>query len=199
MPEIIDATGTEYFGEERRQLHVKIKTKNIGDSPAIKIYAQIMFEYKHVEFENYDELYEYTSIGNIGVNEDKEAELHFETVKIEKMIEDLSIRHAKNSSRVKINPRQSIYQGPNLKLRLIYANVHNQYFETEYITEVLSLDAFKRKDEKDRYVFWFSDKKVKDDEPFKLMFKNPIFDTLDFKKLSEEEAERLAKRYKELI
>lgn len=199
MPEVIDATGTDYFGDERRQLHVKVKVKNIGDSPAIKIYAQIMFEYKHVEFEYYDELYEYTFIGNIGTDGEIEAEMHFETVKIEKMIEDLTIRHAKNSFRVKNNPRQSAYQGPDLKLRLIYSNVHNQYFETEYITEILSLDAFKRKDEKDRYIFWFSDKKIEDNEPFKLMFKNPIFDTLEFNKIDKEEADKLAMRYKELI
>jgi len=201
MIDIGEATGTEYFGNNRRQLGVKIKTKNIGDSPAIKVYAQMSIEYKHIDFENIDELYEYTFIGNVGNGEEVEAEMHFETLKIEKMLEDLTICSTKNSFRVKNNSKQSAYEGPDLKLRLIYSNVHNEFFETEFKTEILSLNAFKRdvEDEKDRFVFWFSDDKIKDDEPFKLMFKNPIFSSLEFNKIDISEAKRIADRYKELI
>ncbi len=201
MIEVLEATGGEYFGNKRRQLSVKIKIKNIGDSPAIKIYAKMKLDYKHVDFEYYDELFEYTFIGNIGTNEEVETDMHFETVKIEKMIEDLTICSAKNSFRVKNDPKQSAYQGPDLKLSLVYSNVHNEFFETEFITEILALDAFKRtvENEIDKYVFWFSDEKIKDNEPFKLIFKNQIFSTWDFNKIDKTDAKLIADRYRELI
>lgn len=199
IAELLEAKGTKYFGDKRRQLHINLKVKNIGDGPAIQLYIKIKMIYNHVEFEYFDELYEYTFAGNLSVEQEENVELRFETKKIEKMIEDLSIRYAKNIYRVKNNPSQSAFSGPELSLELIYSNVHGQFFKSTIINEILSLDAYRRKPEQERYVYWTSEKSIKDNEAFKLMMKNPIFQTNEFSAIDKNDAENFIQKYKNLL
>ena len=198
IPEIIQTKGSEYFGD-RRQLSVKLKVQNIGDGPALRIYSKIKIKYNHVEFNDYDQLFEYSYLGSLASMKEDELEMHFETEKIEKMIEDLSIRHAKNTFRVKSNPSQNAYVGPFLMVELVYSNIHGQFFKTKYIREILGLIAYERSEEKDKHIFWTSGGALKDDEPFEISLINPIFQSFDVAPLEINIANDFIGGYEKLI
>lgn len=198
IPEIIETTGSAYFAD-RRQLCVKLKIQNIGDGPALRIYSRMKIKYNNVDFKDYDELYEYSYLGSLAPMKEDELEMHFETKKIEKMMEDLSIQHAKNTYRVKVNPSQKAFIGPFLVIELVYSNIHGQFFKTKYSREILGLIAYKRSGEEDQNIFWRSENELKDEEPFKLSLINPIFQSFDVTALKINAADDFIEKYKKLI
>lgn len=199
IPEVTKTSGTRYFGARRRQLHLTCKIKNIGDGPAIRVHTRIKFVYKHVQFLYYDEYAEYSFIGNTGIGEERTAEMHFETEKIEKMIEDFAIAHAKNTFRVKHNPFQNPYPTPDFSVELIYANVHGQYFRSCLVHPLGYIEAYQRARKEDQRIYWTSETPLGDDESFKLSFLNPIFQTFSFDPVDDPEAEEFMARYRELV
>lgn len=199
IPDVKETSGSPYFGDRRRQLGINVAVKNIGDSPALHVHTRIKLIYKHVEFEWKEQLYEYSFVGNLSAQEEKEADMHFETRKIEKMMEDFSIQHAKNVYRVKNNPSQSAYRGPDLSVEVVYSNVHGQYFKSHLVHPILAIEAPERKDEEKGYVYMHDDEHIKDDESFKLVLINPIFQEFLFEPISNEEANRLIGNYRALV
>ncbi|MDD2919007.1 hypothetical protein [Rhodoferax sp.] len=199
IPDITETSGSAYFGEKRRQLGIKAIVKNIGDSPALHVHTRIKLIYKHVEYEWKDQLYEYSFIGNLSAQEEKKSDMHFETRKIEKMMEDFSISHAKNVYRVKNNPAQSSYRGPDLSIEVIYSNVHGQYFKSHLIHPILAIEAPEREEKEKGYVYMHDDEHIKDDERFKLALINPIFQEFLFEPISNEEANSLIEKYRSLV
>lgn len=216
----VDKTyGSPYFGEERRQLGINIKIRNIGDGPAIQTHVRMKLIYKYVEFNYYEELFEHTFVGNIGIGEEREADLHFETMKIEKMLEDLSISYAKNTFRVKNNPSKKAYAKPEISIEVIYSNFYGQFFKSHLIHPILGLisrgsepdetnesddvaakmegeEGGEEEGKKGKYIHDPSE--LKDDERFSLGLINPIFQTFSFNPLDSHEANQIIEKYKEL-
>ncbi len=199
VPEVTETSGTGYFGKRRRQLHVTCKIKNIGAGPAIGVHTRIKLLYKHVDFQYHDEYAEYSFIGNIGINEERTAEMHFETRKIEKMIEDFTIAHAKNIYRVKNNPSQRAYPQTDISVELICSNVHGQYFRSYLVHPLGGIEAYERGRKEDQHIYWTSEESLGEDEPFELSLLNPIFQTFSFDPVDNQEAERFIARYRELV
>ena len=202
VPDIVEAKGTEYFGDEkfrRRQLGVKCKVQNIGDGPALRIYSKIRFKYNYIDFKDYDELFEYSYLGYLASMEENELEMHFETIKIEKMIEDFSIKHAKNMYRVRVNPHHKVFLGPSLVIELVYSNIHGQFFKTVVGREISSLKAYNRNDEEKQHIFWSTEEELKDDEPFELTLMNPIFQSFEITPLENNAAIEFIEKYEKLI
>lgn len=197
IPEIVETNGTEYF-DNRRQLSIKCKIQNIGDGPALRIYSKIKLEYKYVEFNDYEELFEYSYLGSLAPMKEEKLDMHFETEKIEKMIEDLSIRFAKNLSRIKIDPTQNVFPGTALTVELVYSNIHGQFFKTTFSNEILGLIAYQRKD-KNKFIFWTTDNNIlKDTERFNLQIISPIFHSLEVATLEDNIASNFIEKYKKL-
>lgn len=200
VPEIIKTNGTEYF-EGRRQLGLTYKIKNIGDGPALQIYSKIKLNYQYVEFKDYNDLYEYSYLASLASMKEDELHMHFETEKIEKMIEDLSIKHAKNMNRIKVNPSQKAYPGPDIVIELIYSNIHRQFFKTILSREILGLNKCKKIDdekEEDQIIIFDVENELKDDEPFELSLINPIFQSLEVIPLKTDIAIKIIEEYEKL-
>ncbi len=199
VPEVTETGGTKYFGERRRQLHVTCRIKNIGDGPSIRIHTRIKLLYKYVDYHYHDEYAEYFFIGSIGANEERTAKMHFETRKIEKMIEDFTIAHAKNTCRVKNNPSQKPYPNTDISVELICSNVHGQYFRSYLVHPLGGINAYERGRKEDQKIYWTSKEPLGEDELFELILLNPIFQTFSFDPVDSQEAERFIARYRELV
>ena len=137
--ESIEVKGSRYFGKRRRQLTVNCRIRNIGDSPAVTVYTRTNLSFKFVEFEWKDELFEYSFIGSLKAGEEKPAGMHFETKKIEKMLEDLSIEYTKNIYRVRNNPTEKAYKGTDLVVEVICSNVHGKHFRSKLVCPILTV------------------------------------------------------------
>lgn len=199
VAEIRKSHGSEYFGNRRRQLSVDWKLRNIGDGPAVQIHTRMKLQFSHAEFEDFDELYEHSFEGNLAPGEEKATEMHFETRKIEKMLEDFSIASAKNQARIRLNPQQSAYRGPKLHLEVVYSNVHGQFFKTKIVHPIACLRVKNRVDEQEQMVYWFAEKPLQDNEKFELVMMNPIFSTFNFSPMDTSEAQAFIDRYRELV
>lgn len=199
VAKITKAQGCAYFGQRRRQLGIDWEINNIGDGPAVQIYTRMKLRYSHAEFEDYDELYEHSFIGSLAPSETTAAHMHFETTKIEKMIEDFEIKKAKNMARIKVNPRQSAHRGPLLELEILYSNVHGQYFKSLYHIPLGCLKVDSREDEQEKMVYWLADKPLQDDEAFEVHQINPVFSTFHFQAVDHSEGEAIIERYRQLI
>ena len=191
--------GGAYFGERRRQLNVDWKITNIGDGPAIQIHTRMKLRYAHAELKDYDELYEHSFIGNLAPSETGSAHMHFETTKIEKMLEDFEIRRAKNVARIRTNPHQSAYKGPQIELEVLYTNVYGQYFISLYSIPLLYLKVDSREGEFEKKVYWFAEKQLQDDEEFELAPMNPVFSTFDFHAVEESQGKEFIEHYRQLL
>ena len=198
VAEIVKTKGGAYFGEKRRQLRIDWKLRNMGDGPALQIHTRMKLRYSHAEFDDYDETFEHSFVGNIAPTEEANVDMHFETTKIEKMVEDFDIQFAKNSARMKVNPRQSAYKGPRLEFECVYCNVHGQYFQTTHVLPLLCLRVETRT-EKEQMVYWFAEKPLQDDEEFEIVPMNPIFSTFDFQSLTESDGKAFIDRYRKLM
>jgi len=199
MADMDKSKGGPYFGERRRQLGVDWKIKNIGDGPALQIHVRMKLKYTHAEFEDYDETCEQSFVGNLAPKDDTTAHMWFETAKIEKMQEDFSIKSAKNIARVKLNPRQSAYRGPELHLTILYSNVHGQFFKTVVVYPILCLRVASREDEEEKMVHWFAEKPLQDEEDFELVLMNPIFSRFSFDPVDRKEGEAEIEHYRALL
>ena len=199
VAEMVKSRGGAYFAEKRRQLHVYWKLRNIGDGPAVQIHTRMKLRFSHAEFEDFDELFEHSFEGSAAPAEEKTANMHFETVKIEKMLEDFSIKVAKNQARLRLSPHQSAYRGPELALEIIYSNVHGQFFKTEVVCPIGHLRVKEREDEKERRVYWMAEKPLQDNEEFELALINPIFSTFKFSAVDTSEAQEFIDRYRKLL
>lgn len=200
VPEIIKTHGTEYFGN-RRQLSLEYKIKNIGDGPALQIYSKIELNHQYVESKDCNDLFEYSYLASLASMEEDKLHMHFEKEKIEKMIEDLSIGHAKNMYRIKVNPSQKSYSGPDIVIELIYSNIHGQFFKTLLSREILGLKNYIKNDvdnENDEIIYFNPDNKLKDDEPFELSLINPIFQSLEVIPLKTDIATKIIEEYEKL-
>ncbi len=199
MAEMEKSKGGPYFGERRRQLGVDWKLKNIGDGPALQIHIRMKLKYTHAEFEDYDQTCEQSFVGNLAPRDEATAHMWFETAKIEKMQEDFSIKSAKNTARVKLNPRQSAYRGPELHLTVLYSNVHGQFFKTVVVYPILCLRVASREEEDEKMAYWFAEKPLQDEEDFELVLMNPIFSTFSFAPVDHTEAEAEIEHYRALL
>jgi hypothetical protein len=198
IPEEIHSHGSGYFGDRRRQLKIKCKLKNIGNSPAFQIYSNTGLNYKYVEVKDYKQLYENSYTGFLAPMSTVEVEMHFETKKVEKLIEDLNITHEKNLFRLENDFHQKSFSGTDLIIEFVYSNIHGQYFKTKYEINILGFDAYKREDENDRKIYFSSKNALKDDEVFRLMLINPIFSHLEIKPVDDTEAEEFITSYKNI-
>lgn len=200
VAEMTKAKGGAYFGDKRRQLRIDWKLRNIGDGPSVQIHTRMKLRYTHAEFDDYDEIFEHSFVGNLAPAEESMAEMHFETTKIEKMVEDFEIKYSKNSTRIKFNPRQAPFKGPHLEFEALYSNVHGQYFKTFCVFPLLCLRVDTRTGtDKEKMVYWFDDKPLQDDEEFELVPMNPIFSTFNFHAVTQVEGDAFIERYRNLI
>jgi len=199
VADMSESHGGAYFGEKRRQLGVDWTLRNIGDGPAIQIHTRMKLRFSHAKFKDFDETLEHSFQGNLAPAEEKSTHMHFETAKIETMLEDFGIAGAMNQARVNLNPRQSAYRGPELHLEIVYANVHGQFFKTDVVCPILCLRVNDREDEKEQMVYWFAQKPLQDDEEFELVLMNPIFSRFDFSPLRIDEAQAFIDRYRALL
>lgn len=140
IPKIESAEGTKCFTDYgRRQLHININVKNIGNSPAISLFAIGYLRLQHTKNErhrivNMDFLPDYAT--NLSVQESENISIRFETKEIKLLIEDLKLNMNLNLERIRTNPTRPHYRGTEFVIQLLYKNIIGQWFESKLITEI---------------------------------------------------------------
>lgn len=137
----IYAQGTECFWKERRQLHIELKLENIGDSPAMSIYvfSHFKLQYANDPSDVVNMYYLPDFIPFLKVDSSVNASTRYEQNEIYRLLEDLSISHAKNIQRVKSDPTKPVYKCPELVVEIYYKNILGQWFKNERRTEILDV------------------------------------------------------------
>lgn len=180
-----------------RKLNVYCNIKNIGNSPAIQIYAKIGVKLKFVTENEHSTSTEYRYIGALAINENNDAMMSFEKDKLTSLLEDISIMLKKNIDKVKNNNGQKLVAGSTLVINLVYSNIHNQYYKTIYERDIIGLSVIE--DEKNERNYLINELELGDNEQFELMLINPSSSRLEFTLLSETEAEDFIKKTEEFL
>jgi hypothetical protein len=185
IPNVKSAHGTECFTEYgRRQLGVNWRIKNIGNDPAIKIYARMRIQYVEDVRAFVNERYEYTYLAQLAAGGEEIIRVHFETRNVNKLIHELTIREAKNVARVARGGREPALKRPSITLDILYSNIHGQQFLTSYSIETCGIIVPDR-DKEDRSRFWFAwniklnEYPLREDERFELSFISEIWAAFD--------------------
>ena len=190
----IDAQGSECFWEERRQLHINLELENIGDSPAMSIYV---FSYFKLQYAN-----EPTNIVNMYYLPDfipflkadsrVSVSTRYEEKEIYRLLEDLSISHAKNMQRIKSDPTRPAYKSPELVIEIYYKNILGQWFKNERCTEVLEV---LEETEQGEFKIVIPPDALNEDMHFKLRLIAQEFALSDLRLVDEDEVERKLKPF----
>ena len=135
VADISQTHGSACFTESgRRQLHIELEIENIGDSPALEIYALSHMELQHtknvtdgsniVDMDYYPDYLRY-----VKSNERQTISVRYETDEINMLVEDLRYRHEKNVQRIHTNPYKHPYHGTVLVVEIYYKNLLGQWFK----------------------------------------------------------------------
>lgn len=149
------ATGTECFYKKRRQLHVSINLGNIGNGPAISIYAFGWFRLKYSDYRGSELVPMFFMPGyipNLAIGEKRDCGIRFETKEINALITDLRRSYLLNMERIKNDPTQSVFRHPDLLIKIYYRNISNQWYEITYQREVNNLLTVKERQGGDVFI-----------------------------------------------
>lgn len=208
VPEITKSHGTSCFYKTRRQLHINFEIKNIGDSPAISIYAFAWFKLKHTLCDGKDNVAMYflpDYIPNLEVNKKNKFSVRFETDEIKALINDLSRAYSLNTERINTDPSKAAYPDTDLVLRIYYKNIAGQWYEVTYIREILSIEvkgkSFEDKKSNKTKIKAFEKsvppQSLDNRDVFELEFISEMFSLLDIKLVDEDKIEKLLSPFKD--
>lgn len=145
ITEISETCGSKCFSGTRRQLRVELNLENVGDSPALSVYAFAHLELQYtkhiksssniVEMDFLPDFIKCIKVGENGV-----ASVRFETFEINMLVEDLRINYEKNMMRLRTNSYHPPYRGTVLVIETYYRNVLGQWFKNTIRQEILWLN-----------------------------------------------------------
>lgn len=179
------------FGPNRRQMVIGLNLINVGNAPAIEVLvdSEIELRYSNIEGEKvipamrYPEIIAFLRPGEENIN----CQSNFGSTFLTHFFDDVRESRRLNLHRIETDPTKKPYKVSRLKVFSYYRNSLNQYFRSEYTTEIdiiLSTD---------------SDPIPQDNETGKVLTKNiprPTFHTMqiDLKSMNQEIKARNRKR-----
>ncbi len=143
VPHVTDSYGSAWNASDytRMQLGFSIKLKNVGDSPAINIYTLADFELQFIKDSEGNKKMLPASllpgfIQALSAGDEVDIDIHFETSEIKELVCELRKTAEKNWERIRTNPSQNHYNGPNLIIRVFFKNLMGQWCESSISYEI---------------------------------------------------------------
>ena len=140
--DIQNTSGSTCFPDStRRQLHIELEIENIGDSPALEVYALSHLELQHTknvsDGSNIVDMYYYPDYKKyLRANTKETVSVRYETDEIHMLVEDLRYCYEKNMSRIRNNPYKHPYRGTILVVEIYYKNLLGQWFKNTFRQEI---------------------------------------------------------------
>ncbi len=200
VPVINDVNGVAFDTSSylRIQFSFNYKLINVGDSSAVTLYT---FLYARMESLAEHKLVYAHLIPNynhsLTVGAEISSSLHFETSEFRDIVEDLEICHAKNMKRIETDSTIKPYRGPIIILRSLYQNMLGQWFESVLEQELLDVNYFSKKKQKEAEVDgkkykiksrgkMVTNKTIKDKDSFEGGMINPCYSKLTRRMVDED-------------
>lgn len=142
IPRITATHGSKCFYKDRRQLLINFEISNIGNGPALGIYAFAWFKLKYIKYHDNDLVpmfYLPDYVPSLAIGEKAECSLRFENEEIDVLVEDLNQEYKLNMERVNTNPSRPVFHGTDLVIKIYYKNISNQWYEATYMQEIKGL------------------------------------------------------------
>lgn len=147
VPEIIDSHGYAFDASDytRIQLGFDINLKNVGESPAINIYALADFELNLSLDEQGNKKVLSAALVPVFVQalsagDEHNTTIHFETKEIKGLVKELTKSHNMNIQRIKEEPTHHAYHGASIVIRIYYKNLMGQWCESRLSQEICWLE-----------------------------------------------------------
>ena len=202
VPMISRVYSDKALSNGRRFMPIEFCVENVGDAPALSVYAISHLELKEITTPNgcrsvnmFSGPY---SIHCVKVGEKQDVRLHYEEDEIALMFQDLTINMHKNWERIKTCPSQNAYRGTDLVLQIYYKNLSGQWFSTTLRREICwaekNVTIEKTKHNLNEQTF--PPRKITDDDSFELVLSwlyNPQIKT---EMMSEEDVFEILEPYR---
>lgn len=159
----------------RRFMPIDFCVENVGDAPALSVYAISHLELKHIKTKDESRIVNMFSgpysIHCVKVGEKQDVRLHYEEDEISIMFQDLAINMQKNRDRIRNCPSKNAYRGTDLVLQIYYKNLSGQWFSTTLRREICWAmdDVTKEKNKHNLNEYTFPPRMITDDTTFELV------------------------------
>ncbi|AKB36123.1 hypothetical protein MSSAC_1533 [Methanosarcina siciliae C2J] len=185
-------------GSSNRRLMVLCNIKNIGNSPAIKIYTKIGLKFKFEEYKGRVFSSEYHYAGSLAINDKNTSVMFFDGEKVSLLLEEISVMCEQNTNTIINHTGGKLAESTTLIIDCVYSNIHSQYFKTCYEIGVHGITAIDSK-KNERKISRSDVPMLKDNEEFELMFVDPSYSHLDIGPLNDIDAEEFINGYRNAV
>lgn len=203
IPNIKEIRSGPAMSNGRRQMHVRFSLENISNTPALSVYSLSYLVLQHTIDENGQKEVDMFSgpfyFPNIKGLESADAHLHYENQQINAMFADLSEKLRKNWERIKNNPSQHRYRGPNIVIHVFYRNISRQWFESKLVQEISWAfdETTKKKTKHNLNEYTLPPRELTDEIDFQLQLVSPHISPLNVSLVDEKIVSSMLSRYKE--
>lgn len=143
IPFVTDSHGSTFATTDytRIQLCFDIKLQNVGEAPAINVYALADIELQFTNKPNGEKKILHAAllpefVQAISVKEEAAVGIHFETAEVRALIRELETASELNCERIRTNPSRHPYVGAKLIVRVFFKNTMGQWYESVHSRDI---------------------------------------------------------------